>query len=201
MISLAVSNFLGDRSVGARRAKVSSPTAMWLAVVVGFVSTFLLLISLLFAMEDVDLILSTPTGMPYVQLVYNATGSFAGTVCMTFLVLAITVLALIGECSPSTMDLGVELIRLVLRRYHALMQPHRLYGCSRWWDHPPHLVSTLIILCSSMSSASAVSAEHVADSGALAVLPGSPPREECPSVLSYSLALRVESSSAPTSVL
>jgi len=70
---------------------------MWLAVVVGFFSTFLLLISLLFAIVDVDLILASPTGMPYVQLIYNATGSYAGTVCMTLLVLTITVLALIGE--------------------------------------------------------------------------------------------------------
>lgn len=70
---------------------------MWLAVVIGSASTFLLLISLLFAMRDVELILTTPTGMPYVQLLYNATGSFAGTACMTFLVFTITVLALIGE--------------------------------------------------------------------------------------------------------
>jgi choline transport protein len=72
---------------------------MWLAVVVGFFSTFLLLISLLFAIVDVDLILASPTGMPYVQLIYNATGSYAGTVCMTLLILTITVLALIGESS------------------------------------------------------------------------------------------------------
>ncbi|ORY92563.1 amino acid/polyamine transporter I [Leucosporidium creatinivorum] len=72
------------------------PRTMWLAVVVGFLSTFVLLISLLFAMVDVDLILASPTGMPYVQLVFNATGSFAGTVCMSLLVLAITLLALIG---------------------------------------------------------------------------------------------------------
>lgn len=74
---------------------------MWLAVVVGFLSTFLLLISLLFAMEDVDLILSTPTGMPYIQLVYNATGSYAGTVCMALLLLFINMFALIGECFRS----------------------------------------------------------------------------------------------------
>lgn len=79
---------------------------MWLAVVAGFLSTFVLLISLLFAVVDVDLTLASPTGMPYVQLVYNATGSYPGTVCMTLLVLAITVLALIGRCRILAFDWG-----------------------------------------------------------------------------------------------
>ena len=69
---------------------------MWITVVIGFSSTFVLMISLLFAVKDFDSLLSTTTGQPYIQLVFDATGSFAGTACMAFLVIAIGILSLIG---------------------------------------------------------------------------------------------------------
>lgn len=72
--------------------------AMWLTVVIGFSSTFVLLISLLFAVKDIDSLLSTPTGQPYLQLLFDATESFAGTACMASLILVINGLAIIGEC-------------------------------------------------------------------------------------------------------
>ncbi|KAI5480276.1 choline transport protein [Pseudohyphozyma bogoriensis] len=72
------------------------PKTMWMTVTIGVVSSFVLMISLLFAVVDVDSILASPTGVPYIQLVYNATQSLPGTVCMSLLVIIITFLALIG---------------------------------------------------------------------------------------------------------
>lgn len=60
-------------------------------------STFALLISLLYAMVDIDSILGSPTGVPYIQLLYNATQSYAGTVCLSLCIIIITFLGLIGE--------------------------------------------------------------------------------------------------------
>ncbi|CED83506.1 potential choline and nitrogen mustard permease [Phaffia rhodozyma] len=101
------------------------PRTMWLTVVIGFLSSFVLLISLLFAVVDMDSILGTATGVPYIQLVYNATQSFSGTVCMSLMIIIITFLAMIGMVL-STSRTAFTVARdggLFTQTYFALISP------------------------------------------------------------------------------
>lgn len=106
------------------------PRTMWMTVLIGFFSSFVLLISLLFAVVDVDSILGTPTGVPYIQLVYNATQSFSGTVCMSLLVIIITFLAIIG------MVLTCSRIAFTIARDAGFFTPSYFSRISPRWQVP-----------------------------------------------------------------
>ncbi|KAF4162393.1 hypothetical protein CNMCM6936_002119 [Aspergillus lentulus] len=62
------------------------------AVAVNGVLGFVMIVTLCFTLGDVDSILSTPTGFPFIQIFYNTTNSYAATNTMTA-VLVITLTA------------------------------------------------------------------------------------------------------------
>ncbi|OGE56390.1 hypothetical protein PENARI_c003G02958 [Penicillium arizonense] len=67
------------------------PKAMITSVCVNAASGFLMLVTVCFTLGDIDDILSTPTGYPFMQVFYNATESLPGTNTMTaILVLTLT---------------------------------------------------------------------------------------------------------------
>ncbi|GFF26137.1 choline transport protein [Aspergillus udagawae] len=68
------------------------PKAMMSAVAVNGVLGFVMIVSLCFTLGDVDSILSTPTGFPFIQIFYNTTNNYAATNTMTA-VLVITLTA------------------------------------------------------------------------------------------------------------
>ncbi|KAH2326748.1 hypothetical protein KXV29_008402 [Aspergillus fumigatus] len=68
------------------------PKAMMSAVAVNGVLGFVMVVTLCFTLGDVDSILSTPTGFPFIQIFYNTTNSYAATNTMTA-VLVITLTA------------------------------------------------------------------------------------------------------------
>ncbi|KAG2027116.1 hypothetical protein GB937_000854 [Aspergillus fischeri] len=68
------------------------PKAMMSAVAVNGVLGFVMIVTLCFTLGDVDSILSTPTGFPFIQIFYNTTNSYAATNTMTA-VLVITLTA------------------------------------------------------------------------------------------------------------
>ncbi|KAF7136743.1 hypothetical protein CNMCM5793_006212 [Aspergillus hiratsukae] len=68
------------------------PKAMMSAVAVNGVLGFVMIVTLCFTLGDVDSILSTPTGFPFIQIFYNTTNNYAATNTMTA-VLVITLTA------------------------------------------------------------------------------------------------------------
>ncbi|RDW81020.1 putative GABA permease [Aspergillus mulundensis] len=98
--SVHMGNFLpySSRSALTRTAEEikdasqTLPKAMMAAVGVNAVLGFIMIITLCFTLVDVDGVLATPTGFPFIQIFYNTTQSYAATNTMTA-VLVITLTA------------------------------------------------------------------------------------------------------------
>lgn len=61
------------------------PLAMMITVVIGTLAGLVTIIPLLFCLGDLDSLLGTATGSPFLQLAYNSTGSKAGAIIIAFL--------------------------------------------------------------------------------------------------------------------
>lgn len=75
--------FTAEETADASRAMPRS--IMWSMYCNGFLG-FLMVITLIFTMGDLEQLLETPTGFPFIQVFYNATGSKAGTTVMSLLI-------------------------------------------------------------------------------------------------------------------
>lgn len=73
-------------------ASETLPRAMMSSVAVNGVLGFIMLVTLCFTLGEVDAVLESPTGFPFIQIFYNTTGSLAATNAMTA-VLVITLTA------------------------------------------------------------------------------------------------------------
>ncbi|KAJ6183696.1 hypothetical protein N7519_004997 [Penicillium mononematosum] len=72
-------------------ASETLPKAMITSVIINAASGFVMLVTVCFTLGDIDDILATPTGYPFMQVFYNATESLPGTNTMTaILVLTLT---------------------------------------------------------------------------------------------------------------
>ena len=60
-----------------------------------------MIITLCFCIGDIPTVLSSPTGYPIIQVLYNSTGSYAGTVVMTVLLLMLSLVGTI-TCVAAT---------------------------------------------------------------------------------------------------
>jgi amino acid transporter len=63
---------------------------------------FLMCVTLVFRMGDVDSILSTTTGYPFIQVFYNATQSYAGTNVMVAIVIVLLTVCCISEVATAS---------------------------------------------------------------------------------------------------
>jgi choline transport protein len=61
--------------------RVNAPRAIWLSVVLGAVTGFIFMLICLFCIQDVDRVINTPTGLPFMQLVQDCVG-LEGTVAL-----------------------------------------------------------------------------------------------------------------------
>lgn len=73
-------------------ASETLPRAMMSSVAINGVLGFIMLVTLCFTLGEVDAVLDSPTGYPFIQIFYNTTGSLAATNAMTA-VLVITLTA------------------------------------------------------------------------------------------------------------
>ncbi|KAM5358989.1 hypothetical protein ACJZ2D_014814 [Fusarium nematophilum] len=58
----------------------NAPTAMYLSVICGAVSGFLFMVACLFSIQDLDQVIDSPTGFPFVEVLQNALGLTGGAV-------------------------------------------------------------------------------------------------------------------------
>ena len=76
-------------------ARNDAPRAIIWATWIGTITGFGFLIAVCFCIGDIDAAASTPTGVPLIAILYQATGSIAGAAVLTTL---ITIIALISLC-------------------------------------------------------------------------------------------------------
>lgn len=72
-------------------ASRTMPKAIMWSCAINFTMAFLMGVTLIFCVGDVENILSTPTKQPFIQLFYNATQSYGGTNTMVALVVVLLV--------------------------------------------------------------------------------------------------------------
>lgn len=63
---------------------------------------FLMSVTLVFTLGDIDSILETPTGYPFIQVFYNATQSYAATNAMVALVIILLTACCISEVATAS---------------------------------------------------------------------------------------------------
>lgn len=64
-----------------------------MSVYVGFITGFMWLIALCFCIGDLEVTASTPTGVPVIEIIFNSTGSIAGTSTLASMISVICVVA------------------------------------------------------------------------------------------------------------
>lgn len=89
-----------------RNASKSLPRAMIATMLINGAMGFVMLVTFcMFVGNDLGDILSTPTGQPFIQVFYNATGSKAGTTAMTAIMTVIVACGVINNIATSSRQL------------------------------------------------------------------------------------------------
>ncbi|KAL1583925.1 hypothetical protein WHR41_07354 [Cladosporium halotolerans] len=86
-------------------ASTTLPRAMLSAFGFNAVLGFVMAITLSFCLGDVETLLETPTGYPFIQLFYNVTGSLGGASVMVVIVILALVSAAIAEVATASRQL------------------------------------------------------------------------------------------------
>ncbi|KAJ5634654.1 hypothetical protein N7528_002496 [Penicillium herquei] len=76
-----------------KSASKEAPKAIVLAVVLGAVTGFIFLLTLCFCIGDIAATANSSTGVPVIQIIYDSTGSKAGTCILTTLITVIVIVA------------------------------------------------------------------------------------------------------------
>ena len=64
-----------------------------------------MILTFCFCIGDIDSAISTPTGQPYIQVFYNATGSRAGTTVMVVLIALLTLCNTVNNVASASRQL------------------------------------------------------------------------------------------------
>ncbi|CAG8045893.1 unnamed protein product [Penicillium salamii] len=86
-------------------ASETLPKAMMSSVAVNGILGFIMLITLCFTLGEVDKVLETPTGFPFIEIFYNTTGSFAATNAMTAVLVVTLTASTITEVATASRQL------------------------------------------------------------------------------------------------
>jgi amino acid transporter len=61
-----------------------------------------MVIAMLYSASDIDAAINSPTGYPYIEIFYQATGSKGGTAAMTSLIIVMTLSAIVGVIAATS---------------------------------------------------------------------------------------------------
>jgi amino acid transporter len=81
------------------------PKAMMSAVGVNAFLGFIMIITICFTLGDVNSVLETPTGFPFIQIFYNTTQSYAATNTMTAILVITLTASTITEVATASRQL------------------------------------------------------------------------------------------------
>lgn len=85
-------------------AEKQCPRALVMSVLIGFVTCFAFLIAVLFCVQDLDAVVNTPTGVPILEIFYQATNNKAAATCLGVVIYGTQIfsgISLITETSRS----------------------------------------------------------------------------------------------------
>ena len=85
-----------------RDASKSLPRAMIATAIVNGAMGFVMLCTFCMLVGDVDAILASPTGQPFIQVFYNATGSKAGASAMTSIMIVMATFGCVTNIATSS---------------------------------------------------------------------------------------------------
>lgn len=88
-----------------RDASRTLPKAILSAVAINGVLGFLVIVTLSFTLGNVDSILATRTGYPFIQVIYNGTHSYAGATVLVSIVVVTFTAAVIAEIATASRQL------------------------------------------------------------------------------------------------
>lgn len=81
------------------------PIAITWSVVYNIMTLFLIGTTMIFCLGDVESLLSSRTGQPFIQLIYNATQSHVGTSVMAAILITLVECCVINEVATSSRQL------------------------------------------------------------------------------------------------
>lgn len=88
-----------------QNASKSLPRAMIATMLINGALGFVMLVTVCMFMGDVEALLATPTGQPFIQVFYDATGSRAGATVMTVIMIVIVACGVINNIATSSRQL------------------------------------------------------------------------------------------------
>lgn len=83
-------------------ASITLPRAIIWSIVVNGLMAFIMGITLIFTLGDIDSLLDTPTKQPFIQQFYNATQSYSGTNTMVAIVVILLTASCISEVATAS---------------------------------------------------------------------------------------------------
>jgi len=86
-------------------ASITLPKSMMWGVFGNAVLAFIMSITLIFTLGDIDSLLSTPTRQPFIQLFYNATRDNNATIVMTTLIVVMLSACCVSEVATASRQL------------------------------------------------------------------------------------------------
>lgn len=105
VLSLSGADAATHMSEELRDASRTLPLAMIWTIVSNGLLGFIMLVTFCFMLGDVESVISSPTGQPHIQIMYNATQSKAGTSALAAITIAITLFGtvnMVTSCSRQT---------------------------------------------------------------------------------------------------
>jgi amino acid transporter len=88
-----------------RDASLILPRSMITTATINYILGFIMTITFMFTVGDVEAALSSPTGQPYIQVLLNATQSTRGTIAMTVLLTLLLLFCAINQVTTSSRQL------------------------------------------------------------------------------------------------
>lgn len=85
-----------------RNPSVAVPRSIMTSVCINGAMGLAMIIAMLYGATDIDKAINSPTGYPYIEIFYQATGSKTGTAVMTSLIIVMTLSAIVGVIAASS---------------------------------------------------------------------------------------------------
>lgn len=99
-----------DSAEETNDASRNLPIAMMFSVPFNIVLNLVMAITIVFCLGDIESVLNTHTGQPFIQMFYNSTQSYAGTSAMVATVITMLFLCCVNEVATSSRQLWYILL-------------------------------------------------------------------------------------------
>jgi amino acid transporter len=88
-----------------KNASETLPRSITTGVAVNGILGFVMVVTLCFTVNDVNAVIATPTGYPFIQVFFNTTQSYTATNVMTTIIIAVLISGVISVIATSSRQL------------------------------------------------------------------------------------------------